>query len=193
MRTVVLLFSLFFTSLFFTVGIAAAQDFPKGEVFAGYSYGNLHILTDRTSVNGWNASATVNVSRWFGLTTDFGGLYGGSGSEVLNPIFTETVHERLHTLLFGPQVTYRRGKVALFAHLLVGETILNEQIATTGCSTICPVIGSSRTSSGTATPGGGLDFSVGRNLAWRVQADYLPIGAGNDVRISTGLVFRIGK
>ena len=187
--------SVLLCSLLAMIGVAAAQDFPRAEVFAGYSYGNLNILSNRTSLNGWNASASVNLYRWFGLTADFGGLYGGSGSETLPPpaTITETVHEKLHTLLFGPQVSYRRGKVALFAHFLVGETIVNENIALVGCSTACISIGSSRPSFGTAAPGGGLDYSFRKNLAWRIQADYLPLSSMNDVRISTGIVFHVGK
>jgi hypothetical protein len=42
--------------------------------------------------------------------------------------------------------------------------------------------------------GGGVDYSIRHNLAWRLQADYLTSQAGlaqNHVRISTGLVWRL--
>jgi len=41
--------------------------------------------------------------------------------------------------------------------------------------------------------GGGVDYSIKRNLAWRLAADYLT-GQGanqNNVRVSTGLVWRL--
>ncbi|HZQ18112.1 MAG TPA: hypothetical protein VFA90_05275 [Terriglobales bacterium] len=60
---------------------AGAQVFPKAEIFGGYSYGNIQLLSDRSSANGWHASATVNFYKWFGLTSDFGGLYGANGTE----------------------------------------------------------------------------------------------------------------
>lgn len=96
MRT--LIFSLV---LFGTVLGAAAQDFPRAEIFGGYSYGNFQVLSSRGNLNGWNAAATVNIFRWFGLTTDFGGFYGGKGSQVIPvpaPIGpeTKTISEHFH-------------------------------------------------------------------------------------------------
>jgi hypothetical protein len=43
--------------------------------------------------------------------------------------------------------------------------------------------------------GGGVDYSIKHNLAWRLEADYLTgQGTGqNHVRVSTGLVWRLGK
>jgi len=181
--------------LFCVAGVAVAQDLPKAEIFTGYSYGNFSILSDRSSLNGWNASATVNFYRWFGLTTDFGGLYGGSATETQPPpvSITETLNQKFHTFLFGPQVAYHRGRVSVFAHFLVGETLVSEHLVNLCTGVTCLATFNSRSSSGTALPGGGLDYAFGRNLAWRVQADYLPLGVTNDVRVSTGLVFRIGK
>jgi hypothetical protein len=43
--------------------------------------------------------------------------------------------------------------------------------------------------------GGGADFSIKHNLAWRLQAGYLTSAAGlaqNHVRISTGIACRLG-
>ena len=60
---------------------ALGQEAPKAEIFGGYSYANMQLLSDRSGFNGWNASATVNINRWFGLTMDFGGAYGGSARE----------------------------------------------------------------------------------------------------------------
>jgi hypothetical protein len=80
---------------------AAQQEYPRAEVFGGYSY--LHIdtegLTDSSldavcndlfgagtcpagtfqvhnSFNGWNAAAQVNASRWLGVKADLSGHYG---------------------------------------------------------------------------------------------------------------------
>src|SRR5579884_205303 len=88
---------------------AAAQDFPKAEIFGGYSYGNIQVLSDHSNANGWNASVAVNLYKWFGLTSDFSGLYGASATETTTlptpPPITETVHEtaHVHTFMFGPQ------------------------------------------------------------------------------------------
>ena len=65
---------------------AMAQEYPKAEVFGGYSYfradggGNLH---------GWNASVGGNLNSWFGLVADFSGHYDSrsSRSELRFPPF----------------------------------------------------------------------------------------------------------
>jgi hypothetical protein len=76
-----------------------AQDYPKAEIFVGYSY--LHIDTNGASgssldqlcntvtvgncpfifqlhpgFNGWNAAGQFNLSSWFGITADISGHYG---------------------------------------------------------------------------------------------------------------------
>ena len=43
---------------------AAAQDFPKAEIFGGYQLTRL----DGTTLNGWNAALTGNLNHWFGVT-----------------------------------------------------------------------------------------------------------------------------
>jgi len=44
--------------------------------------------------------------------------------------------------------------------------------------------------------GGDVDYAITRKTAWRLQADYSPNGfscrAENNVRASTGIVFRFG-
>src|SRR2546426_5375162 len=76
------------------LGIAAhAQEFPKAEVFGGYSYGNFGPTAfgaGRTNVNGWNASLGVNVNHWFGLVSDFGGHYGSFSATLPSPIIIPT-------------------------------------------------------------------------------------------------------
>src|SRR5208337_730594 len=91
----------FLFSLLFASSVFAQQDFPRAEVFGGYSY--LHIDTQGTtgssldtlcdsvlgagtcpagtfqvhnSFNGWNAAAQVNANRWFGIKADLSGHYG---------------------------------------------------------------------------------------------------------------------
>jgi len=79
--------------------LASAQDYPKAEIFGGYSY--LHIDTNGASssslnqlcntvtvgncpfifqlhrgFNGWNAAGQFNLSSWFGITADISGHYG---------------------------------------------------------------------------------------------------------------------
>lgn len=80
-------------------GCATAQDFPKFEIFGGYSY--LHVDTQGANgasltqlcnaitvgncpftfqvhpgMNGWNAAAQFNLNSWLGAKADFSGTYG---------------------------------------------------------------------------------------------------------------------
>jgi opacity protein-like surface antigen len=90
----------------------------------------------------------------------------------------------VQTFLAGPRVSLTIGKVTPFAQALFGgaHTIAN------GTS-----FSNSDTSFGTAV-GGGMDFRLGKTIAWRVQGDYLQThffgSSQNNLRISTGLVVR---
>jgi hypothetical protein len=51
-----------------------AQDYPKVEVFGGYQYSHLDLLgITSLNNNGWNASVTGNVNKWFGVAGDVSG------------------------------------------------------------------------------------------------------------------------
>jgi|SRR5579884_233974 len=187
---------------------APAQDFPKAEIFGGYSYGSIQVLSNHRNVNGWNGAVTVNINRWFGLTSDFSGLYGGSATEstVFNippaPI-TVTTREmnNLHTFMFGPQFSFNKGKLHPFTRFLLGAARTGEtfQLTESGCvgglGGLCLAVGPS---SGAATNvsfavGGGIDYQIKKNIAWRVQADYLAVSSSSNARVSTGIVLQIGK
>jgi hypothetical protein len=179
---------------------ALSQDFPKAEIFAGYSYANMPILAERSSANGWGASATVNIYRWFGLTSDFNGLYGLKGSETLGVVpipITEQIKENFHSFMFGPQVSYRMARIVPFAHLLVGESRVGQTVrqsfSPTGF-TLGGLVLQRATTTATAALGIGFDCVFTRRLAWRVQADSLmTVGSAANARLATGIVFRIGK
>ena len=205
------------TSLILVASLSTmAQDYPKAEVFGGYSF--LHAddsLSFRSAgganLHGWNASVTANLDRWFGLTADFSGHYDSSSSiqELVPPFppgfppipsFTTTVKSstNVHTFMVGPRFSYRKNeKITPFAHVLFG-------VSRRHLDSDVSFIGFGRTSfsandtSFAGAVGGGLDVAMGKNLALRViQADYLLTRAfgnnANNARISTGIVFRFGR
>ena len=102
-------------AIFFCVPlIAAAQEYPKAEVFTGYSYlrGN-----PDANFNGWNASVAGNFNKWFGLTADFGGHY----IQGFN----------LHTFTFGPKFTFReKGRLNPYFQTLFGGARFSEGSST---------------------------------------------------------------
>ena len=188
-----------FVALFLPLpGTLLAQEALKAEVSAGYSFANLQLLgTDRPNANGWNASVSVNLNRWFGLVTEFGGLYGASSSRTISFIpLVETFDAKAHTFLFGPRFTLRREKFSPFAHVLLGGARLNSTI-----TDFFPQSGfSSRFSSSSfafaLALGGGINYKFRDRWAWRVQTDYLQSGffaaTQNNFRLSTGPVFYFG-
>jgi opacity protein-like surface antigen len=78
--------------------VLAAQDYPRVEVFGGYSFlhsgnhdsrlnaqrlppsfvgTNIYLASDGTAnLNGWEGSITLNLNKWVGITSDFSGHYG---------------------------------------------------------------------------------------------------------------------
>jgi hypothetical protein len=214
-----------------------AQDAPRAQVFAGYSYGNYELLSStsgilvgpnaavtgssgsslRLGLSGWNASVAVNLNRWLLFATDTSGYYSGSSASSTSTqtflpcagcnIQTNTTvntfeRPRIHNFLFGPQFSYPNRKIRPFAQFLIGGEHVDLARMVTASSSggivpIPPAVLSGRVAeTGFAMAfGGGLDYSIKPCLAWRLQADYLTSAAGiaqNHVRISSGLVWRLG-
>lgn len=189
-----------------------AQEFPRAEVFGGYAYGNFGPVSSgagRTNLNGWNTSLGVNVNRWFGLVSDFGGHYGSlNGSTPLPPIpcaptacgVATSENDKYHSFLFGPQFSFRIKKVTPFVHALLGGARLNRSGTATILLSPAPIPPlfpptynfSISTTNFAFAGGGGVDYKFTERFAWRVQADYLEIGIPNrtlnNIRVSTGLV-----
>ncbi len=195
-----------------STGTLSAQEAPKAEVYGGYSFANVQLISsDRPNANGWNASVSVNLNRWFGLVTEFGGLYGASSSVTFTSIIVpcttppcqtqqvvEIVDGKVHTFLFGPRFTLRREKLSPFAHVLLGGARLNS--TTTLFFPLPPSIPNRFSSSNfdfALALGGGVDYKFRDRWAWRVQTDYLQSGFAtrtqNNFRLSTGIVFQFGR
>ena len=147
---------------------AAAQDYPKAEIFGGYQYSHLE---SSFNGNGWNLSAAGNLNHWFGVAADFSGAYDSG------------VHS--HSYLFGPVASYRKSdKLTPFAHVLLGGT----HVTVSGIS--------GGTNAFTTAFGGGFDTKLTDHISYRlVQGDWvLTHFAGStqskNVRVSTGIIFR---
>ena len=109
----------------------------------------------------------------------------------------------IHNFLFGPQFSYRGSKIRPFAQFLIGGEHVDAMrtvrtVISTGILQPSTLVESGHIAeTGFAMAlGGGVDFAIKHNLAWRLQADYLTSQAGlaqNHVRVSTGLVWRLGN
>jgi len=192
----------FVLGLFLLLSLPAlAQEAPSApafEVYAGYALGHLNTgmiasNNEHHKINGWDAQALAHVNRWLALVVDYNG-YTGTPS-----ISGFPVDWRIHALMGGPQISWRRfNRFTPFAHALFGATRLNafangDSIVQTNFSMAL---------------GGGVDVSLTKHFAVRAgQLDYFmtrfpsmdpftgnPIAQRqNSLRFSAGVLFRFGK
>jgi opacity protein-like surface antigen len=163
---------------------SVAQEFPRVEVFGGYSY--LHFKPEGASAlnlnYGWNGEAQFNVNRLIGFEADVSGHYS-------TPV--TGVHFDSYNFLVGPVASNRFAGATVFVHALAGANRIST--SATGLSTL------SDTSFAMAF-GGGLDINATRHVSVRpIQIDYLftkhgdaPNNVQNNIRVSAGFVFRFG-
>ena len=150
---------------------ASAQDYPKAEVFGGYSYLHTSVLGTGFSSNGASGSISINPNNWVGLVGDFGVYHRSVLGTGVNTV----------TYLFGPKFAYRHSdKLTPYFHFLLGGA----HVSGSGAFALAF--------------GGGFDAKVTPHVAVRlIQVDYVLTKFGtnthqNNARISAGIVFRPG-
>jgi hypothetical protein len=208
------LFTLILT-LSLTAVVIAQDGYKKGEVFVGYSFGQVdvdfdanrttHLYENRAGHDGFNASGVFNVSRYFGIKGDVSGTYNNSRFSfqvpvgvLSNPIQTVAFDSKnsLYNILGGVQIkdNASKGRFKPFAHVLVGAGIRRNRIEPMTCIAIIPCPTSNNETALAGAFGGGLDVRVNDRFSVRViQADYNPIkydsGVSHNKRFSFGVVF----
>ena len=197
--------------------LAAAQDYPKAEVFGGFTF--THLDTEGAKVPadapagtsiknwypGWEATGQFNLTKMFGLAADISGSYG---KPVSVPGVSDIPSARVYNFLFGPVVSFRGDRFTPFVHglfgidhLSVGSTTISLPQFPTSTS------GYSENAFGMEF-GGGVDVKISHHFAYRLgQFDYLftkhclavagtcTLGVGsappahqNNFRFATGIV-----
>jgi opacity protein-like surface antigen len=168
-------------------GVTHAQETPKLDVFAGYSYIRENPSTAGVgsySLNGGSASVTYHIKDWISGAADFGGYHNGN-------ILGTKVDGTLSTYLFGPRISYRSYKhFKPFGEALFG-------VAHAGASIAGGTLGSSQNAFAMAI-GGGVDYRLTNRFSLRpLQVDYLLTRfkegtpnnqSQNNLRASTGIV-----
>lgn len=175
--------------------LSKAQD--KVEVYGGYSYLRaseqvgqttlpgappLPNVTQHVNLNGWEFAGQYKPIPFLGAVADLNGNYG-------------TLHggsTRIHTFLFGPQVSLPT-KVSPFVHALFGVAKESQDPFTTIFGPQGFVSLGSDTSFATAV-GAGFDIKLVPSVKLRlIQVDYLRTqlhgATQNQPRISAGIVF----
>ena len=183
----------------------SAQEFPRAELFGGYSY--LHFPSfygeDARSIpKGWAAGIAGNFHRHFGAEAAFSGHYETQFNDR---------EGSTHLFLFGPKASVRLHNFTPWAHALFGTTVVRARAQSN--SSYGPADRRASATHFAWAVGGGLDYPFQKNVALRVQADnirnnlraqFLISGAGGtfiqihapgdsgDLRVSVGMVFRVG-
>ncbi len=156
-------------------------------MFGGYSFlsvGNKD-LSSRQSLNGWEASASGNLTKWFAVEGDVSGHY----KTVTVSGVSGTVSD--YTYAGGPRINFK----PVFAHVLVG-----------GDRVSASAFGFTASHDGlSVAAGGGLEYGFSTHLSARVSADYVMNRHNvsvpgvpsmtetlNNVRVSAGIVYSFG-
>jgi hypothetical protein len=155
-----------------------AQDTPVAEVAAGYS--ELVVVRGiSNSMGGGSGSVTLNVNHWLAAVGDFGAYNGSPGVTGLTA----------ETYTFGPRFSYRQlGRVVPFAQFLLGGQ---------HASAVSGGFNGLNAFAFAAGTGADIRLGSGGTVTLRPQVEYFGFRANgsmaNSVRLSVGIVFRIGK
>jgi len=194
-----------------------SDDYPRVEVFAGYSalgevnsgpisFGPTASTSgDYATPTGFETSVIGNLSRHFGIKGDFSAHFGNeSGLSTFNactPTCTTVTQDvqfktRVYNFLAGPEFKARNStRFTPFAYALGGVAHTSASFTSTG-PTFNFLLKKSDNVFALAV-GGGLDIRAGKRVSFRGTVDYNPMfirDSGSDrrdlVRISAGLLFR---
>jgi hypothetical protein len=158
-----------------SIPVMAQDDYPKVEVFGGFSLLNFNpqeMFDERQNAYGFQANVAGNLHENFGIEADFGGQYKKIEGYTLST----------YEFLFGPRFTFRAEKASFFAHALIGGAHVGIE---------------EYTDNGLAMGfGGGVDVNVNDRFAVRVvQFDWIPSKfegewSNDTVRFGFGVVIK---
>jgi Outer membrane protein beta-barrel domain len=149
------------------------RDYSRIEIFGSYS---LEIpapswgLPSNTRGTGIDASASINLRRWFAVEGEFGWNRATTNFTGITAI------DRSMLFSGGPRYAYRQGRLSVFAHALFGANRLSASSSIPGIVILgVPFPGATVTDTSLAAViGAGADIQISRHVALRNQADYLP-------------------
>ncbi|HJT70425.1 MAG TPA: hypothetical protein VJ731_09520 [Terriglobales bacterium] len=165
-----------------SLSFAQSRFVPGIEVFGGYSHLSFPSgflgFGDRTEMNGWQGAVTIpHIVKGLGITGEVSGDYAKSLEQF--------------TYAAGPQYKWEVGPFDIIGHILYGAA--QTRIRSAG-STFTEASDRHRA----LVFGGEVDYPFSSRFSVRiVQADAVVTNAfGNtqdNIRLSTGLIFRFGK
>ena len=194
------------------------DDYPKVEVFAGYS-----ALGDATSSNtiyfgptgsvqgnygtqtGFETSVIGNFNKHFGIKGDFSAHFSNESAHgaltFCNPTCITATQDfklksRVYNFLAGPEFKARNStRFTPFAHALAGVAHSSAKFSSN--SPTFNLLFERSDNSFAMALGGGLDIRAGKRVSFRASMDYNPVFIGDPgsgtrdlVRFSLGALFR---
>jgi outer membrane protein OmpA-like peptidoglycan-associated protein len=184
------------------------SDTPRVEWFLGYSFWRAVPTSTGNRMgylHGGSTSLAYNFNKHLGLVADFGG-YSNSRLTLFSPNGSRTVDSNgtAYTYLLGPRLSFRHDRFTPFIQVLLGAAQATS-VSIAGCSGSVNCTPLPSENAFAITAGGGLDLTLRHHIALRLfQAEYLmtrftdhsfvggQTGTQNDVRLSTGILFRFG-
>jgi hypothetical protein len=189
--------------------VASPRQFPRVELFVGYSYANLNLGSQSSlfvpagrSFSGMQFEAKFNQRKYLAWLFDVSGQW--SHSKIPDPLGYET-HMQLDStqLLAGPEFTLRTHKLNIFGHALVGFTRMSLSELngyTWDAGVYAPVqtpnyINLVHRTNLAFGAGGGIERNWKKHFAFRLlQADYIPTRLDkkwqSQLRLGTGMIVK---
>lgn len=186
--------------LFLFPVLTAAQETPKVEAIAGYSYLGLsqqpRLRFESGALNGWKASLKFNLTYRIGLLADFSGNYGQM--ELTPDRLTRTsVFRRQHAYMFGTEMlVLQSSRVKLNARALLGVAHTNNTALPQGYLPIAD-------NAFAVAFGASVDYRITNWLSYRIlEPEVFVTRSGSsatnswqqyNLRLSSGIVFTSGR
>ena len=196
-----------------SMSFAQSTDYNKVEFFGGFSHNRVDtgiddsepelsdIINEREGFNGFNASITGNVTRYFGIKFDFAGHFKNKDFPLGIGDASVGVDSSVYNFLGGVQLkdNSQEARFKPFAHALVGGARVKNKVdfSDTFCVAIfpspCPQDFTDSETGLAGAFGGGLDFRVSDRVDVRaIQFDYNPTrvfdATQHNFRVGVGIV-----
>jgi opacity protein-like surface antigen len=166
-------------------GVACAQEGPRFEVTADYSYfrvnPSLPSVWNTQNLNGGGGDVSVFFTNHFGVKADLQGYNSTNQCPAASSGLTSCTSGNLFTYMFGPVAKYRFGRFEPFGEVLFGGAHSNFYVnACNSNSVLCSTSTPDSTAFAFAV-GGGVDFQATHRLAIRLfDADYVRTNFGDN-------------
>jgi len=191
----------------------STTDYNKVEVFGGFSHNRVDtgisdsdfelgdIINETEGFNGFNASITGNVTRYFGLKFDVSGHFKKKNFPIGIGTASVDLDSSIFNFLGGVQLkdNSKETRFKPFAHALVGAARIRSKVSFSDdlCAVIapspCPADFTDSQTGLAGAFGGGLDFRVSDRVDVRaIQVDYNPTridgSTQHNFRVGVGIV-----